>query len=121
MEKRYPIILREFSLRRGSGGRGKFHGGDGVVRVIECRDPLTFSMISERRVSQPYGMKGGEDGASGENLIVRRTAEGKRRIVSLGPRGVVKLKSREQFIIKTPGGGGWGPFAESIQSYNRDV
>lgn len=113
MEKRYPIILRDFSLRKGSGGRGKYRGGDGVVRVIECREPLTFSMISERRVSQPYGMDGGQDGASGENLIVRRTAGGKRRIVSLGPRGLITLQAGEQFIIKSPGGGGWGALEES--------
>ncbi|KAI1208236.1 Hydantoinase B/oxoprolinase-domain-containing protein [Annulohypoxylon truncatum] len=107
MEKRYPVIVREFSLRQGSGGRGQYSGGDGVVRVIECREPLTFSMISERRVSRPYGLHGGEDGAPGENLILRKSSE-KKRLVSLGPRGIVKLQSGERFIIKTPGGGGWG-------------
>ncbi|KAK7755023.1 hypothetical protein SLS62_002837 [Diatrype stigma] len=116
MEKRYPIVLRDFSLRRGSGGRGAYRGGDGVVRVIECREPLTFSMISERRVSQPYGMHGGHDGASGENLIVRRAEGGKRRVVSLGPRGLVRLESGEQFIIRTPGGGGWGAPVENAAS-----
>ncbi|KAI5866531.1 Hydantoinase B/oxoprolinase-domain-containing protein [Durotheca rogersii] len=104
MEKRYPIILRRFSLRHGSGGRGQYKGGDGVVREIECREPLTFSMISERRVSRPYGLHGGEDGAPGENLIVRKT-EGRERVVSLGPRGLVKLQAGERFIVKTPGGG----------------
>ncbi|KAI1769296.1 Hydantoinase B/oxoprolinase-domain-containing protein [Hypoxylon sp. FL1150] len=107
MEKRYPIILRDFSLRHGSGGRGQYKGGDGVVRVIECREPLTFSMISERRVTRPYGLHGGEDGAPGENLIGRKTGD-KERLVSLGPRGIVKLQAGERFIIKTPGGGGWG-------------
>ncbi|KAI0888127.1 Hydantoinase B/oxoprolinase-domain-containing protein [Annulohypoxylon maeteangense] len=107
MEKRYPIIVREFSIRPGSGGRGKYSGGDGVTRVIECREPLTFSMISERRVSRPYGLHGGEDGAPGENLILRKSG-GKERLVSLGPRGIVKLQSGERFIIRTPGGGGWG-------------
>ncbi|KAI1099432.1 Hydantoinase B/oxoprolinase-domain-containing protein [Jackrogersella minutella] len=107
MEKRYPIILRDFSLRHGSGGRGQYKGGDGVVRVIECREPLTFSMISERRVTRPYGLHGGEDGSPGENLILRKTGE-KERLVSLGPRGIVKLKAGERLIIKTPGGGGWG-------------
>ncbi|KAI1387841.1 Hydantoinase B/oxoprolinase-domain-containing protein [Hypoxylon trugodes] len=107
MEKRYPIILKEFSLRQGSGGRGQYNGGNGVVRVIECREPLTFSMISERRVSRPYGLHGGEDGAPGENLIIRKTGE-KERLVSLGPRGLVKLQAGERFIIKSPGGGGWG-------------
>ncbi|KAI0836406.1 Hydantoinase B/oxoprolinase-domain-containing protein [Hypoxylon sp. FL0890] len=107
MEKRYPIILREFSLRHGSGGRGQYRGGDGVVRVIECREPLTFSMISERRVTRPYGLHGGQDGAPGENLILKKTG-GKERLASLGPRGILKLQAGERFIIKTPGGGGWG-------------
>jgi 5-oxoprolinase (ATP-hydrolysing) len=108
LEKRYPIILREFSVRSDSGGHGQYKGGEGVKRVIECREPLTFSMISERRVTRPYGLKGGDDGGLGENLISRKISAGKRRIVSLGPRGLVKLKPGDQFIIKTPGGGGWG-------------
>lgn len=107
MEKRYPIILRDFSIRKGSGGRGQYNGGDGVTRVIECREPLTFSMISERRVSRPYGLHGGEDGAPGENLILRKSGD-QERLVSLGPRGIVKLQGGERFMIKTPGGGGWG-------------
>lgn len=108
LEKRYPIILREFSVRSDSGGQGQHKGGEGVKRVFECRDALTFSMISERRVTRPYGLKGGSDGAPGENLISRRITADKRRIVSLGPRGLAKLKPGDQFIIKTPGGGGWG-------------
>lgn len=108
LEKRYPIILRDFSVRHGSGGRGEYKGGDGVTRIIECRDPLTFSMISERRVTQPYGLKGGDNGSPGENLISKKLSGDKRRIVSLGPRGLVKLQPGDQFIIKTPGGGGWG-------------
>jgi N-methylhydantoinase B/oxoprolinase/acetone carboxylase alpha subunit len=66
LEKRYPIIAREFSLRQGSEGAGLHPGRLGVTRIIECHEPLTFSMISERRVTTPYGLKGGEDGASGQ-------------------------------------------------------
>jgi 5-oxoprolinase (ATP-hydrolysing) len=61
-ERRYPVILREFSLRAGSGGEGKYHGGDGVVRDIEFRIPCQVSILSERRVYRPYGLHGGEDG-----------------------------------------------------------
>jgi 5-oxoprolinase (ATP-hydrolysing) len=61
-ERRYPVILREFSLRTGSGGRGKYAGGDGVVRDIEFRIPCQVSILSERRVFRPYGLHGGEDG-----------------------------------------------------------
>lgn len=107
LEKRYPIIIRSFAIRKGSGGRGIHKGGDGAERVIECREPLTFSMISERRVTKPYGLKGGEDGAPGENLV-KKIAGGKSRTVSMGPRGLVRLGEGEQLIIRTPGGGGWG-------------
>lgn len=57
LEKRYPILLREFSIRDGSGGRGFHHGGDGTIRDMECRAPLKFSVITERRVIPPYGLK----------------------------------------------------------------
>ena len=63
-ERRYPVILREFSLRAGSGGKGKYPGGDGVVRDIEFRIPCQVSILSERRVYRPYGLHGGEDAES---------------------------------------------------------
>ncbi|KAL1875938.1 hypothetical protein VTK73DRAFT_9722 [Phialemonium thermophilum] len=71
-ERRYPVLLREFSIRKGSGGRGQHRGGDGVVRDIEFRIPLQVSILSERRVYRPYGMAGGEDAQCGLNLWVRR-------------------------------------------------
>ncbi|KAG6005826.1 hypothetical protein E4U21_007598 [Claviceps maximensis] len=70
-ERRYPVLLREFSIRHGSGGRGQHKGGDGVVRDIEFRIPLQVSILSERRVYRPYGLQGGEDGQCGLNLWVR--------------------------------------------------
>ena len=71
-ERRYPVILREFGLRRGTGGKGMHRGGDGVKRDIEFRMPLTVSILSERRVFGPYGLEGGEDGKVGKNVWVRR-------------------------------------------------
>ncbi|GAB1313847.1 hypothetical protein MFIFM68171_04057 [Madurella fahalii] len=71
-ERRYPVLLREFSIRRGSGGKGQHRGGDGVVRDIEFRIPVQVSILSERRVYRPYGMAGGEDGQCGLNLWVRK-------------------------------------------------
>jgi 5-oxoprolinase (ATP-hydrolysing) len=62
LERRYPVILREFSLRPGSGGKGNYRGGDGVVRDIEFQIPCQVSILSERRVYRPYGLHGGEDG-----------------------------------------------------------
>jgi 5-oxoprolinase (ATP-hydrolysing) len=71
-ERRYPVILREFSLRADSHGIGQHRGGDGVVRDIEFRIPVQVSILSERRVYRPYGLEGGEDAECGKNLWVRR-------------------------------------------------
>jgi 5-oxoprolinase (ATP-hydrolysing) len=71
-ERRYPVILREFSLREGSHGDGQHRGGDGVVRDIEFRIPVQVSILSERRVYHPYGLEGGEDAACGRNVWVRK-------------------------------------------------
>src|SRR3989304_1993503 len=67
LERRHPLVLREFSLRRGSGGAGRWRGGDGVTRAIEARAPLTVSLLTERRERAPYGLEGGEPGACGRN------------------------------------------------------
>ncbi|KAH9888204.1 Hydantoinase B/oxoprolinase-domain-containing protein [Xylariomycetidae sp. FL2044] len=122
IEKRYPVLMREFSIRRGSGGRGRFRGGCGVVRDWECRHPLTFGLITERRVHQPYGMLGGENGASGANYWVQRTADdGGERWVNIGSRGQVDMKEGDRCVIHTPGGGGWGvPDDDDGDEYEND-
>lgn len=76
-ERRYPVILREFSLRAGSRGDGQHPGGDGVVRDIEFRIPVQASILSERRVYHPYGLEGGEDAQCGQNIWVRRVPKAK--------------------------------------------
>lgn len=115
-ERRYPIILREFSIRKGSGGVGKHNGGDGVIRDVEFRIPVTASILSERRVIAPHGMHGGEDGARGMNLWIRHTIDGdgnkEERIQNLGGRSTVDISAGDRIIIKTPGGGGWGHASE---------
>lgn len=108
IEKRYPVLLREFSIRAGSGGRGAFRGGCGVVRDWECRYPLTFGIITERRVHQPFGMFGGENGQCGANYWVQRDEEGGERWVNIGSRGQINMKTGDRCVIHTPGGGGWG-------------
>ncbi|KAG9295775.1 hypothetical protein G9A89_009003 [Geosiphon pyriformis] len=109
LERRYDhaIILREFSLRRGSGGPGLHRGGDGVIRDLEFREPLQVSILSERRVYHPYGLKDGKDGARGLNLWVRNV-DGNVRIINLGGKNSVKVSSGDRVVICTPGGGGWG-------------
>ena len=108
IEKRYPVLIREFSIRWGSGGRGKFSGGSGIVRDFECRAPLTYGLITERRVHQPYGMLGGENGESGANYWVKKTEDGGERWVNIGSRGQVSMQTGDRCVVYTPGGGGWG-------------
>ena len=104
LERRYPILLREFSIRPGSGGRGRHHGGNGVIREIEFLKPMTAAIVSERRVIAPYGLEGGEPGALGRNLWLRVTGQ----TVNLGGRNEVPISPGDRIRLETPGGGGYG-------------
>lgn len=115
LEKRFPILVKQFSIRHGSGGKGFHPGGDGAIRGFEARAKMTFSLSSERRVHRPYGMAGGEPGLSGRNLALLKipgaaaASEGEGdRWVNVGGRGIVHLQCGEQLYIFTPGGGGYG-------------
>jgi len=103
LESRYPVLLREFSIRTGSGGRGLFRGGDGLIREIEFLKPLNVAILSERRVYPPYGMKGGEPGALGRNLFLKR--DGSR--MDLGGKNEIEAQPGDRIRILTPGGGGY--------------
>ena len=109
LEKRYPVILRRFQLRKGSGGQGQYQGGDGTIRDIEFRVPVQCSILSERRGRQPYGMDGGEDGQAGLNLIITRSGpDNGLRTLNLGAKATTRLQAGDRVVIQTPGGGGWG-------------
>jgi len=105
VEHRYPVRLRRFALRRGSGGDGRWRGGDGLVREIEFLAPLELSILSQHRVSAPYGMAGGGEGAAGRQVILR--ADGSRRELE-GIDGC-EVSPGDRLILETPGGGGYGP------------
>ncbi|RPA79651.1 5-oxoprolinase [Ascobolus immersus RN42] len=111
-ERRYPVILREFSIREGSGGDGMHKGGDGVIRDIEFRIPVQVSILSERRVYRPYGMAGGNAAKCGMNLWKRKVVshDGKvdERTINLGGKNTASMQPGERIIIQTPGGGGYG-------------
>jgi len=111
LERRYPVVLRRFALRRGSGGRGAWKGGDGVVRELEFRRPLTVSILSERRTRGPKGCDGAEDGAPGLNLLQRAAAAGGGREgpLNIGGKNTINVGAGDVLTICTPGGGGWGP------------
>jgi 5-oxoprolinase (ATP-hydrolysing) len=104
LEKCYPVLLREFSLRKDSGGKGKFNGGDGLIREIEFLEPLTVTILSERRMLAPYGINGGEPGAKGKNLQIKKDATK----IDLGGKNQFHAEPGDRIRILTPGGGGVG-------------
>ncbi|XP_055890721.1 5-oxoprolinase-like [Biomphalaria glabrata] len=104
LEKRYPVIVQCFKLNPGSGGRGLYNGGDGVIRELLFRRPVTLSLLTERRVFSPYGLEGGENGHRGQNLLVH--ADG--RVIDLGGKNSITVKPGDVFHLETPGGGGYG-------------
>lgn len=104
LESRYPVILRRFELRPGSGGRGRFRGGDGVIRELLFREEALLSVLTERRAFRPYGLHGGEPGACGLNLLIRKDG----RMVNLGGKTSVPVFPGDVFRLHTPGGGGYG-------------
>ncbi|XP_070160047.1 5-oxoprolinase isoform X2 [Polyergus mexicanus] len=111
LELRYPVILNRFSLRFGSGGNGAYIGGDGVVREMIFRAPITLSVLTERRVHHPPGYDDGEEGACGLNIL--RRADGRR--INLGPKAAIPVYAGDRFIMETPGGGGYGPVGKEGQ------
>ncbi|MBL0741868.1 hydantoinase B/oxoprolinase family protein [Chryseolinea sp. Jin1] len=104
LEFRYPVRLLRFEIRRSSGGAGKWKGGDGIVREFYFNEALDINMLSQHRVSAPYGMKGGGPGKTGEQFIIKHSG----KIEKL--RGVdgTRVSPGDRLVIKTPGGGGWG-------------
>jgi N-methylhydantoinase B len=103
LEYSFPIRIEEYSLRAGSGGRGRHRGGDGLVRSIRFLAPATATITSERRRQPPYGLHGGEPGAPGRNLLIR---DG--RVTELPGKTTLAVNTDDVILIETPGGGGWG-------------
>lgn len=110
LEWRFPIRLIRFAIRRGSGGKGKWNGGDGIVREFLFTDELELNILSQHRVEEPYGMKGGGTGKCGRQYIVR--ANGKREF--LKGMDSARVHAGDRLIIETPGGGAWGPTAGAL-------
>lgn len=105
LEFRFPVLLRSFAIRHGSGGRGRWRGGNGTIRRIEFREAMSAAILSGHRKVPPYGMAGGEAGQCGRNLVER--ADG--RVEELGPTASIAMSPGDVFVIETPGGGGYGP------------
>ncbi len=104
LESRFPILVEEFSIRADSGGKGKWPGGDGVVRKIRFLAPLEASILSTRRKTVPFGLDGGGAGASGRNYVLRAGGI----VEELPGTGSRAMNPGDVFVIETPGGGGFG-------------
>jgi N-methylhydantoinase B len=104
LEYAYPLRVRQYRIRKGSGGKGKHQGGEGAIREIETLAPARMSLLSDRRKRAPYGLQGGADGDVGRALIIRR--DGSRE--ELPSKGSWDLRPGDRVRIVTPGGGGFG-------------
>ncbi len=104
LESRYPVIVWEFCRRRGSGGKGQQSGGDGAIRVLEFREPMTVSLLSQSRKIPPFGLFGGEGGAVGENQWLKPGAPPS----PLPGTATITVAAGDRLRICTPGGGGFG-------------
>jgi N-methylhydantoinase B len=104
LEAYYPMRVTEYRMRRGSGGRGQFAGGDGLVREIECLVDSNVSLLTERRVIAPWGLAGGGNGAVGANFVVRKNG----RRSKLPGKTNLDLAPGDRIRVETPGGGAWG-------------
>jgi 5-oxoprolinase (ATP-hydrolysing) len=104
LETRFPVRLDEFSIRKGSGGRGKFTGGDGITRRLRFLEPTTVTVLSSHRIVPPHGANGGGAGRVGENSIERANG----MVEQLKGNDEAKMLPNDVFVLKSPGGGGFG-------------
>jgi N-methylhydantoinase B len=104
LEYAYPLRVRQYSLRPGSGGAGKHRGGDGIVREIEVLADAEVTLLADRRERGPYGLKGGKNGLPGKAVVIREDGSSQ----ELPGKFNVRLRNGERIRIETPGGGGWG-------------
>ena len=106
LEREFPMRVLRYRLRRGSGGAGAAPGGEGIERDLQVLADVTVSLITERRVSHPWGLAGGESGAVGENWLLPGGDES--RAERLPDKCTIQLDAGDVLRMLTPGGGGWG-------------
>jgi 5-oxoprolinase (ATP-hydrolysing) len=117
LESRFPVMVDEFSIRRASGGAGKHQGGDGVVRKIRFKHPMTAGILSGHRIVPPYGAAGGEAARVGSNYVLRATGQRE----ELASSAEVAMNVDDIFVIETPGGGGFGNKSPYPKPKQRDA
>jgi 5-oxoprolinase (ATP-hydrolysing) len=104
LEWRYPVLVESFEVRKNSGGVGRNRGGNGVIRRIRFLESMTAAILSGRRITEPFGLDGGQNGKSGETWVER--ADGSR--TKLGFADSTEVSRGDTIVITTPGGGGFG-------------
>ncbi len=104
LEQRYPVRVERFAVRRGSGGAGRFRGGDGIVRELRFLEAASVSIVSQHRTVAPYGLHGGAAGLPGRQRVVRASGA----VVDLAPIDGREVAPGDRLTVETPGGGGWG-------------
>jgi N-methylhydantoinase B len=104
LEYAYPLRVTRYSLRKNSGGKGRFRGGDGIVREIELLTDADVTLLADRRSRGPFGLQGGNDGAPGKTEVLRNNGQRE----TLPGKTSVRLMKGERIRIDSPGGGGWG-------------
>ena len=107
LEYAYPLRVGRYEIRRGSGGKGRYRGGDGIRREIELLNDAQVTILSERRKYPPYGLTGGEPGQTGRNLLIRGA-----EVQDLPGKVSLELEAGDVISLQTPGGGGYGPAEE---------
>ncbi len=104
LEARYPVLVEQFAIRRGSGGAGEWRGGDGTVRRLRFLSPMRAGILSNRRRVPPFGLAGGAAGRTGANRVERANGTAD----ALGSTAIVDMAAGDTIVIETPGGGGYG-------------
>ena len=116
-ESAYPVRVRRYSLRRGSGGAGKFRGGDGIIRGLDFLADVRGSIISDRRRFPPWGLAGGRPGRPGRNQLLLPSAAGRPgRLLTLPSKAMFNAPRGSILRIETPGGGGWGRASQKSET-----
>jgi 5-oxoprolinase (ATP-hydrolysing) len=104
LEHRYPVLLTRFEIRKNSGGKGKWRGGDGVIREVKFNEKMEVNLLTQHRIEKPYGMAGGKPGKRGEQYLIRSTGEK----IELTGLATIEVNTGDSVLIETPGGGGFG-------------